>query len=68
MNDLNLVARADTMSRVQGPGDDRPVDLDGYGPLGQPQVIDETADRDLVRHVARCAIDGDPHARKLSPP
>jgi hypothetical protein len=31
-------------------------------------MIDETADRDLVGHVARCAIDGNPHARKLSPP
>lgn len=68
MNDLDLVARADAMLRVQGPGNDRPVDLDGHRPLAQPQVIDETANGDLVRHVARCAIDGNPHAWKLSPP
>lgn len=68
MNDLDLVARADTMLRMQGPGNDRPVDLDGHGPIAQPQVVDETANSDLVRHVTGCAIDGNPHARKLSPP
>jgi hypothetical protein len=67
MNDLDLVARADAMLRVQGSGDDGPVDLDRHGPLAEAEVIDESANGDLVGYVARCAVDGNPHAGKVSP-
>jgi hypothetical protein len=68
MNDLDLVARADAVLRVQCPRDDRPVDLDRHRPFVETEVIDETANGDLIGHVSRRAVDGDPHPEKLTSP
>jgi hypothetical protein len=68
MNDLDLIARPDAMLRMQRARDDCAVDFDSHRPFTEAEVIDETENRDLVGHVLRRAVDGDPHGHKLTSP
>jgi len=68
MNNLDFVPRPDAMLPVQRARDDRSVDLDGHRPFAEAEVIDQAENRDLVGHLQRRAVDGDPHGHKLTSP
>ncbi len=68
MNDLDLVAGHDPVLGVARAGHDGPVDLHGNRTFGEPEVIDEPANGEVLGHVALRAVDGDPHEEKLPSP
>jgi excisionase family DNA binding protein len=66
VDDLDLVALRDPVIRVARAGHDRAVDLDGDGPFGQLQVLDEPANRQAVGDLASGAVDGDLHGGQVT--